>query len=196
MPVLVEGPSPELTRETADLLRSRLRIAALLLLAGFVAFLPRHYFRSDFSQPLDVWLFAFHLAGTASLGLVAAALCRQCRLLLWQLRSAEWLIFGLPAVFFAATQYEITLALCRQGLLNFPDGLWLSLIYIYALFIPNTVWRAAVAIAAMCVSADGPAAGNDLVVSAGGRVRHGRPLVRPGARCSAWPAAGASSGWA
>ncbi len=148
---LVEGPGPELTRETEDLLRSRLRIAALLLLAGFAAFLPRHYFRADFSLPLDVFLFGCHVAGTATLGLVAATLCRRCRLSRWWLRASEGVIFGLPAAFFAAVQYEIILASCRQGVLDFPEGLWLVLIYTYALFIPNTVPRAAVAIAAMCV---------------------------------------------
>ena len=82
---------------------------------------------------------------------MAATLCRRCRLPRWWLRASEWLIFGLPAVFFAAMQYEITLTSCRQGVLDFPEGLWLVLIYTYALFIPNTVRRAAVAIAAMCV---------------------------------------------
>jgi len=46
-------------------------------------------------------------------------------------------------------QYSITLTSCRRGVLDFPEGLWLVLLYTYALFIPNTVRRAAVAIGLM-----------------------------------------------
>ena len=69
---------------------------------------------------------------------------------LWWLRAAEWATFGLPALFFLAVQYFITRASCGKGVLDFPEGLWLVLIYTYALFIPNTRPRAAVAIGAMC----------------------------------------------
>ena len=148
---LVQGSRVEMTSETQDLLRSRLRTAAILLLAGFAAFLVRHYFRADFSKPSDVFLFAFHAFATAALGVVSLALSRRCAVPLWWLRAAEWATFGLPAVFFLAVQYFITRASCAKGVLDFPEGLWLVLIYTYALFIPNTRPRAAVAIGAMCL---------------------------------------------
>ena len=148
---LVHGAGVELTGETQNLLRSRLRTAAILLFVGFAAFLVRHYFRTDFSQPIEAFLFGFHAAATIVLGIVAATLCRRCPLPLWWLRVSEWATFGLPAVFFLAVQYYVTLSSCGKGVLDFPEGLWLVLIYTYALFIPNTRPRAAVAIGAMCL---------------------------------------------
>ncbi|MHC4177621.1 MAG: hypothetical protein ACYSWU_08945, partial [Planctomycetota bacterium] len=37
---LIEGSGPELTRETQDLLRGRLRLAALVMFFGCLVFLP------------------------------------------------------------------------------------------------------------------------------------------------------------
>ncbi len=148
---LVKGPGHELTRETRDLLRWRLRTATLVLFAGFAAFLVVHGFYSNFTRPIEVSLFGFHVAATVVLGVVAGSLCRHCELPFWWLRAAEWVAFGLPTVFFLVVQYFLTLASCRAGVLDFPEGLWLVLIYTYALFIPNTLRRAAAAIAMMCL---------------------------------------------
>ena len=147
---LVKGSAPELTRETQDLLRSRLRTATTVLFLGLAAFLVVHGFYSDFSHGVEVFLFVFHLASTAVLGLVAAGLCRHCELPVGWLRFSEWVVFGLLTLFFLVVQYFITLASCREGVLDFPQGLWLVLVYTYALFIPNTLRRAAVAIGLMC----------------------------------------------
>jgi len=130
---LIEGSGPELAHETQELLRSRLRMAALVLFFGFAAFLVLHYIRVDIWQPGNEFLFCFHLAATVVLGALGITLCRRCSLPSWSLRASEWLIFGLPAVFFGAMQYSITLASCRRGVLDFPEGLWLVLIYTYAL---------------------------------------------------------------
>jgi eukaryotic-like serine/threonine-protein kinase len=149
---LIEGSTPQLAHETQELLRSRLRMAALVLFFGFAAFLLLHYVRVDISEPEHIFLFCFHLVATVVLGAVGISLCRRCALPAWWIAGSEWLIFGLPAVFFAAMQYSITLASCRRGVLDFPEGLWLVLIYTYALFIPNTVRRAAVAIGLMSLA--------------------------------------------
>jgi eukaryotic-like serine/threonine-protein kinase len=148
---LVQGAGVELTSETQDLLRSRLRTAAILLFLGFAAFLVRHYFRTDFSRPAEAFLFAFHAAATVVLGAVAATLCHRSAMPLWWLRLSEWATFGLPAVLFLATQYYITLSWSQNKVLDFPEGLWLVLIYTYALFIPNTRRRAAVVIGVLCM---------------------------------------------
>ncbi|MBN1395794.1 MAG: protein kinase [Pirellulales bacterium] len=148
---LVKGSAPELTRETQDLLRSRLRTATLVLFAGFAAFLVLHALYTDFSQPVAQFLFGFHMAATVVLGLVAASLCRRCDLPMWWMRVAEWAAFGLPTIFFLVVQYFVTLDSCRGGVLDFPEGLWLVLIYTYALFIPNSLRRASVAIGLMCL---------------------------------------------
>jgi serine/threonine-protein kinase len=147
---LIEGSAPELAHETLELLRSRLRMAALVLFFAFATFLVLHYLRIDISQPEHIFLFCFHLLATIVIGGVGIGLCRRT-LPMWWVRASEWLIFGLPAIFFAAMQYSLTLASCRRGALDFPSGLWLVLIYTYALFIPNTVRRAAVAVVLMSV---------------------------------------------
>lgn len=143
---LVEGSGPRLTGEIHDLLLSRLRRATTVLCAGFAAFLVRHVFRADFSEPVEVFLFGFHVAATLVLALLGSFLYRRRELSLLWLRVCELITFGLPAVFFAVVQYFITLTSCAEGVLDFPEGLWLVLIYTYALFIPNTRQRAVVVI--------------------------------------------------
>ena len=147
--------------------------------SGFAAFLVRHYFRTDFSQPIDVFLFGFHAAATVVLGHrgghalppLPACRCGGCGC-----RS------GPPSACrpssFSPCNTSSRLASCSKGVLDFPEGLWLVLIYTYALFIPNTRRRAAVAIGAMCRHADGAAAGHDVVVSASGRSARRRTRSR------------------
>ena len=55
---IVEGSAPELSRATNDLLRQRLRIASLLLFAGFFAFFIKGLFHLDqLSTQLDLVIF-------------------------------------------------------------------------------------------------------------------------------------------
>ncbi len=143
---LIEGSGPELSRETRDLLQSRLRTAAFLLCAGLATFLVKHFFRLDVSQPVDLFLFVFHVAAAVVLGILGIVLHRSRLLSLRWLRIAELITFGLPAAFFVAVQYYITLDSSQRGVLDFPEGTWLVLLYTYALFIPNTRRRAAVVI--------------------------------------------------
>jgi eukaryotic-like serine/threonine-protein kinase len=148
---LVEGTGPRLTSEVHVLLLRRLRLAALLLSAGFAVFLVNHWFQTDFSQTAEVVLFAFHVVLVFAVGVVGASLCRGCAIPDWWLRVSEAVIFGLPAAFFAAMQYYVTCRLSAQGHFEPIVGPWLVLIYTYALFIPNTMRRAAVVIAAMAL---------------------------------------------
>ena len=148
---LIEGSTPELAHETLELLRSRLRTAVLVLFFAFATFLVLHYLAHRHFRAGTYLSFLLPSAGDNSVvGGVGIGLCRRT-LPLWWVRASEWLIFGLPAIFFAAMQYSLTLASCRRGVLDFPSGLWLVLIYTYALFIPNTVRRAAVAVGLMSV---------------------------------------------
>ena len=149
---LIEGSGPELTRETRDLLQSRLKMAVIVLFAGFAVFLVTSYFGVDLSEPIGAFLFGFHVVATLVLGLLAVALCRCRARSMWWLRASELTIFGLSAAFLVAMQFFITLASCERGMLDLPKGLWLVLIYTYALFIPNTIWRAAVAIGLMAAA--------------------------------------------
>jgi serine/threonine-protein kinase len=147
---LVEGSSPHLSQVTRDVLRSRLRIAALLFFVSFLAFLSRWpFYWDDWGTPEHLWLLYAQAGVTALLGLVAIKLCRKCALSLPALRVAEVLVFGAPAVYFLFKQYHEA-----SKTLNVADGHaflpvvlvpWLLLIFTYALFIPNT-WQRALAV--------------------------------------------------
>jgi len=149
---LVEGSRPELTQETYVLLQRRLRLAAALLFVGFAVFLARHLVQTDLALPGGRLLFFFHIALTAVLGLVSAWIYSARDVEPRWLRAAELVIFGLPAIFFALLQYAMMLRACDRGYLYFPEGCWLILIYTYALFIPNTLRRAAIVIGMMAAA--------------------------------------------
>jgi serine/threonine-protein kinase len=146
---LIEGSTPHLSAETRDLLRNRLRIAAILFFVGFSAFLVRSLFYwNQFSEAEHFPLFITHGGVAIVLGVFAARLCQHCSYSLKTLRIAELVIFGCPALFFLVKAIGET-----NALMNLPDGRarldsivlpWALLIFTYALFIPNTWQRAAV----------------------------------------------------
>ncbi len=144
--MLVKGTGPELTCETRDLLRRRLRLAASLLAAGFGIFLIQHFYATDLAVPAGVFLFGFHILLTVVLAVIAGLLYRRCFIPVGWLLAAEVGVFGLPAAFFTIVQYLGTLECCAEGFFEFRVGAWLMLIYCYALFIPNPIRRAAVVI--------------------------------------------------
>lgn len=144
---IVEGSTPHMSAETRDTLRSRLRIVALLLFGGFLAFFGRWIFYWDNAVKAGhEWLIVIHAAVTVLLGLAALKLCRRCAMTLGKLRLAELLIFGCPAVLLVMLMYE-KLAYCAalpDGRAYIPQtfGNWAMLLFTYALFIPNTWQRA------------------------------------------------------
>jgi serine/threonine-protein kinase len=154
---LVEGSTPHMSSETRDLLRNRLRIAAILFFVGFSVFLVRWFFYWDewmpATGPNHLPLFITHGLVTVIVGAFAVKLCRHCSYSLTNLRIAELIIFGCPAMFFVVkTLSEGT------KLANMPDGQarlenvvvpWFLMILTYAIFIPNTWQRAAVVLGAM-----------------------------------------------
>ena len=150
---LVEGSGPELSQETRHLLRDRLRLAAGLMFFGYLVFLPQHFFQTDFERPGAPVLFAFHCVSTAVMAILGGLLCRRCQPSTSSLRAAELVMFGLSAAFMAALQQMVIARQCSylggaggQVSLVEPGGLWLLLIFTYALFVPNTRRRAAVVI--------------------------------------------------
>ena len=147
---IIEGSAPHLSQETRDLLRGRLRIAAVLFFVGFFAFLLRWPFYWDqWGAAEHRWLLYAHAGVTILLGLAAIKLCRRCMLSLPMLRLAELIVFGGPAVFFLAKQYHevAELANLESGAAYLPGVLvpWMLLIFTYALFIPNN-WRRALVV--------------------------------------------------
>jgi serine/threonine-protein kinase len=146
---LVEGSSPHLSQETRDLLRNRLRIAAVLFFVGCLTFLALMLF--DPGRPTERAIIYSQGAVTIVLGLLSIKLCRRCALSLAQLRIAELLIFGCPAVLILIVQYYKVTFLSTQQTVFFVTLLMpfvamsLPLIFAYAMFIPNT-WRRAFAV--------------------------------------------------
>ncbi len=152
---LVEGSTPHLSAETRDLLRNRLRIAAILFFVGFSAFLIRWFFYWDEWMPQHWTMFLTHGVVTIILGGFAVKLCRHCSysLSLLKLRIAELFIFGCPALFFIVRAVKESTDLATR-----PDGAarldnlvipWFLMIFTYALFIPNTWQRAAAVLGVM-----------------------------------------------
>ncbi len=149
---LVEASGSGLSKETSRILQSRLRTSALILFGGFAAYLALNLFIRQWPDQGFDYLFLAHVVLTVLLAACAASLCRKCQLSSRTLRIQEFLIFGGPAAFF----FDLSLVSSRQCAAYFhflPDmaSLWLMLIFIYALFIPNT-WRRAAQVVGLIVS--------------------------------------------
>jgi eukaryotic-like serine/threonine-protein kinase len=150
---LIEGSVCPLSEELLHQLHRRLRLAALVLFAGFAVFLVKHLFQADFSTSLGVTLFALHAFVTAILGAIGLPMCRRKEVSLAWLRRAELLVFGLPLLLFLLMQYMRAVACCQKmEYFDFPADVWIVLMFTYALFIPNTMQRAAVVIGLMAAS--------------------------------------------
>ncbi len=150
---LIEGSVCPLSEELLQQLHRRLRLAALVLFAGFAVFLVKHLFQADFSTSLGVTLFALHALVTAILGAIGLPMCRRKEVSLAWLRRAELLVFGLPLLLFLLMQYMRAVACCQKmGYFDFPADVWIVLMFTYALFIPNTMQRAAVVIGLMAAA--------------------------------------------
>ncbi len=151
---LVEGSTPRLSNETRDLLRNRLRLAAIMFFVGFLAFLIRWaFYWSEWGKAEHMPMFYTHAVITVVLGAFAVRLCRHCAYSLTKLRVAELVIFGCPSVYFLMHALDL-----NSYLVGLPAGEtrietivtpWLFLIFTYALFIPNTWQRAAAVLGAI-----------------------------------------------
>ncbi len=139
---LVEGSGSGFTGEVCDVLRSRLRIAALLLATGLGLFLVWGLFRFKLDDFAHITGFFLHLFATASCGYAAYALCRKCVHSHAKLRFFEYAIFGVVGIFFLFTQYMGMSEEVSKGHFTRNMGPWPVLIFTYALLIPNT-WRRA-----------------------------------------------------
>jgi len=147
---LVEGSTPHLSAETRDLLRNRLRIAAVMFFVGFSAFLIRWFFYWDeWNRPEHLPIFFTHGLVTVVLGVFAVRLCGHCSYSLTKLRIAELIVFGCPAIFFLVSGLQETIYLAKlpegSARLNVIVTPWVLLVFTYAMFIPNT-WRRATAV--------------------------------------------------
>ena len=137
---IVTGCGPRLTKETQALLQVRLRAGTLMLLIGFGIFLVRHAIGDLWGEPVFPVLLGFHMLVVLVLSLSAARLWRRRDMSIKQLRIAELVIFGFPAVFFLMLQHRVTIDDAARVFMPPPLPFWLLLIFTYGMFIPNT-WQ-------------------------------------------------------
>lgn len=158
---LVEGSDSGLTSQTQSLLHSRLRAASLVLFLGSTALLVKNLITGglpDLRDPILIagerLLFGFHLFHVTMLGLATAVLWRRGRQFsLRQLRLTELAIFAWTALFLLRVQHFNTLYCATQhGFIPNPAGMWLLLVFTYAIFIPNT-WRRAASVVGVLATA-------------------------------------------
>jgi serine/threonine-protein kinase len=163
---VASGPGSGLgfTDDTACLLRSRLRLAVLIILAGF-AF---HFVRNLLLQgpTLDHRLLRLVVIGGEVAILAAASwlLWGRRPLTLRALRALELTVFGVVAAFFAWLQFDTyhnkallsSIVPGREALVFRQVGLapalrWFLLIVLYGTFIPNTWQRCAAVVGTLAL---------------------------------------------
>ena len=168
---LVEGSGTELSGESENLLRSRLRSAALLLFGGFAAFLVWHTIRLELTRWLFIIDYVVHIVCTFVLGAISISLLSRCPMSTRQLRAVELVTFGFPIVFFMLLQHTKYVAFAATyGALPELASLWLLTIFTYALFIPNQWKRAAIVIGVMSAAPPATAIISALIDPAVGRL--------------------------
>lgn len=146
---LVQGSDPHLSGETSALLRVRLRAAAMILFAGLGAFLLYRMFWAE-ARPLEKqWLLYVHAVIVVLLGASSVLLYKCTANCMYRLRWYETIIFLPPIVFFLFLQYDMMSECASRGSIRSPVGTWLTLMFTYAMFIPNSWKRAAAVLGVM-----------------------------------------------
>jgi serine/threonine protein kinase len=137
--------------ELATLLRSRLRVAALIMLAPFVYYFIKHWIEPAPGFAGGTFLMIAHVVFIALTIATSALLWSERPLSLRALRILEVGLFGMTAGFFALLQYFIfcvervciasadTPEMTRLAI-GSSAVRWFFLIVIYGVFIPNT-WK-------------------------------------------------------
>src|SRR5262245_48094919 len=153
----VEGSWTRLSSETRELLHRRLRAASIMLAIGFGVFLLRDTFIPVTYQRL----LPFHVLILLLLLASVAALSGRWKPTMPQLRAIELITFGLIVVYFALWQYlgmrertrqEIVDTWRLAGAVKSSIIGMLTIIFTYAIFIPNDWKRAARVIVPMALA--------------------------------------------
>lgn len=156
---LVEGTGPCLTEEIHTLLYTRMRAATLVLFAASSAFLLKQLIYDPLAgsvdprlRRFDPFLVGMHIAQVVALGGVLAVMWRRrvC-ICLKKLRWLELLVFGSTTLLLAVTDHVATIFTAEKyAYIDEPVEVWSAVAFIYGMFIPNTVRRAAVVVGVMC----------------------------------------------
>jgi eukaryotic-like serine/threonine-protein kinase len=147
---IIEGSPSGLSHHTFSLRCERLRMAALLLFAGYLLFFVRNLFYLEtFVTTADWLLFWDHALITVLTGVIGVRLLMKCQTTRKHLGLAELLVFGGSALFFVFLTYVRLVESSAHGFLVSILPPWMLLIFVYALYIPNTWQRAAWVIGTM-----------------------------------------------
>jgi len=145
--------SMQLSQEMQGLLHTRLRGASMVLFGGSLAFLIRNW-NSLYAAIPHVRL--VHLGFTVFLAVCLGLLSTRKRLGLTALRAFELSLFGVTAGFFTWMEFSRG-GLCAASV-DMPRTTafisetcipWISLIFMYGMFIPNPAYRAAAVLSVM-----------------------------------------------
>jgi hypothetical protein len=157
---MVAGSGLYPSTELHTLLRSRLRLAALITFGAFLVFLIRNL--AEASDPImtGTWGLTLHAAVTVLSGFLAAILWSRRPLCMTSLRTIEVALFGAPIMFFSWMQvcgllHAQILDYAREGSEAQVVRLgamaaavrWFCLAVLYGMFIPNTWKRCAIMVA-------------------------------------------------
>lgn len=150
------GSSDQFLADQHSLANSRLKSAAIIMCVGAGAFLIRNLLLGLYDTPMLQKLGYMHGGLVFALACVALLLHRLqigCRI---RLLTIELLVFGLPTLFFVAMQH-CRICDCHPDMREemvwaYPAETavpWIILINLYALFVPNTLKRAASVVTGM-----------------------------------------------
>lgn len=148
---IVTGEDQTLSSHQQELLRGRLRAAAIVILFGFGIYLVRSYFET---RPLQ----GLHTLVVCGLMAAIALLVSSVRLSTAQLRWLELGIFGAPALFFVPYHYYCVVSLAQPGMevemvaiYKNVASYWFCLLVIYGIFVPNGWKRTAIIVSPMVI---------------------------------------------
>ncbi len=155
---------PGFTDEMTPLLRTRLRLAILIVLAGFILHLARNLLLQEPAfdhRPLRLSITAGEIV---VLAIVSTLLWSRRPLSMRNLRLLEWTIFGVIAAYFAWLQFDAyhdgvllhSIAPGGESVIFRQVGMaaalrWFLLIVLYGTFVPNT-WRRCAAVVGVLAS--------------------------------------------
>jgi len=148
---MVRGSTPHLSGETHGLLRDRLRAASLAIFSVSGIFLLASIFTDGAASPkLDAameecqtFLFWMHATQVIAVGVSSVLLLYMCPQCMFRMRAIEGVIFGSTALYFLLlSNAELVVFATSHGAPARVSGMWLFLMFTYAIFIPNTWQRA------------------------------------------------------
>ena len=139
---LIEGSRPQISSETANLLRGRLRASAGVLGLGFGLFFVYRLLSGDGPGRRRQLHVLFPLRRDRGVDLVVFPACADdCEISLKVLaQSTSWPFSGCSVAYFLVYDYKLLTMLAKRNYLSDPLALWIGTVFIYAMFIPNT-WR-------------------------------------------------------